>query len=68
MAIYLSNVNGDWWEYDSRQPLYILDTDELNAVQMSEIIDEHGGFGEDKFEDVIMEFGKTIYLADKFEI
>ena len=62
--IYLANVNGDWWEYDSRDPLFVLDTDELNAVQMSEIIDEHSGFCEDKFEQVVMEFGKTVYLTE----
>jgi hypothetical protein len=62
--IYLANVNGDWWSYDSRDPLYILDTDELNAVQMSEIVDEHDGFEGDKFENVIHEFGKPIYLTE----
>lgn len=62
--IYIANVNGDWWSYDSRDPLYILDTDELSAVEMSEIIDEHEGLENDKFEDVIHEFGKPIYLTE----
>jgi hypothetical protein len=64
MTIYISNVNGDWWEYDSRAPLYILDTDELNAVQLAEIEEEHYGLENDKFEQVIMEFGKTVYLTE----
>lgn len=64
MTIYLTNINGDWWEYDSRHPLYVLDTDDLSAVQLSEIVDEHGGLENDKFEDVIHEFGKPIYLTE----
>lgn len=64
MTIYITNVNGDWWEYDSRDPLYILDTDDLSAVQLSEIIDEHDGLENDKFENVIHEFGKPIYLTE----
>lgn len=62
--IYIANVNGDWWSYDSRDPLFILDTDELDAVQMSEIIDEYDGLENDKFENVIHEFGRTVYLTE----
>ena len=64
MMIYLANVNGDWWAYDSRDPLYVLNTDNLNAVQFAEIVDEHGGLENDKFENVIHEFGKPIYLTE----
>jgi hypothetical protein len=62
--IYIANVNGDWWSYDSRDPLFVLDTEELDAVQFAEIVDEHGGLEGDKFEDVISEFGKTVYLTE----
>ena len=62
--IYLTNVNGDWWAYDSRDPLYVLDTDMLDAVQLSEIVDEHYGLENDKFEDVIKQFGKPLYLTE----
>jgi len=62
MAIYISNVNGDWWEFHSSHPLYILDTDNLNSDQIAEINEEWGGFGNDKFEDVIREFGNEVLL------
>lgn len=62
MTKYISNVNGDWWEYHPEQPIFILDTADLTAEQLSAIIDEHGGFEEDKFEDVITQYGKQATL------
>ena len=62
MAIYISNVNGDWWEHDTTNPIYVLDTDNLTAEQTSVIMEYHGGFCEDKFEDVIMAYGKQVTL------
>lgn len=62
MAIYLANVNGDWWEYNSEHPLYFLDTDLIPQAELDEIQEEHGGLENDKFEDIIMEFGGTISL------
>lgn len=64
MTIYLSNVNGDWWEFDSRQPTYVLDTDSLPQTVLDEIIEEHDGLENDKFEEVIMEYGTKIYLTE----
>jgi hypothetical protein len=62
MAIYIANVNGDWWEYHPEHPLYVLDTDNLNDVQISEIEDNWGSIGADKFEQVIMQYGETVSL------
>lgn len=67
MAVYIANVNGDWWEYDSRQPLYILNTEELSQVQIDEINEEHYGFENDKFENVIMDYGTAVYLTEVIE-
>jgi len=60
--IYLSNVNGDWWELSSNQILYVLDTDKLSQEQVDEIEEEWGGFENDKFEDVIHWFGDEFIL------
>lgn len=62
MTRYIANANGDWWEYHVTQPLYLFDTDILTAEQFANIIDEHEGLENDKFEDVIMEHGVPVSL------
>jgi hypothetical protein len=62
MSKYITNVNGDWWELHPTHPVWVLDTDDLTAEQFSAIIDEHGGLGNDKFEDVIREYGRETPL------
>jgi hypothetical protein len=59
MAIYVANVNGDWWEYHSSHPLFVLDTDELSEADLAIIGDE---IGEDKFENLIMQYGREVLL------
>lgn len=58
MAIYISNVNGDWWEFNPIHPLFVLDTDDLTDEQLAGIIDEYGDLCGDKFEDVIRDYGR----------
>ncbi len=36
MAIFIQNVNGDWWEYRPGQALYILNTDDLPAEEQED--------------------------------
>ncbi len=57
MAVYVTNVNGDWWYCSEGQPLFVLDTDELPEQLLDEIADN---IGEDKFENVIMEYGRQV--------
>lgn len=57
MAVYVTNVNGDWWQFSEGQPLFVLDTDELPEQLLDEIADN---IGEDKFENVIMEYGRQV--------
>lgn len=59
MAIYIANVNGDWWEFTSDQPLYVLDTDLLSHEE-EEYVNE--SLDSDKFERVIMEYGKRVNI------
>ena len=62
MTIYISNVNGDWWEYEN-SPLFILDTQKLTPEEISEIEDE-GGFEGDKFEYIIQDYGTELSLKE----
>lgn len=59
MAIYVANVNGDWWEYQAHHPLFVLDTDELSEADLAIIGDD---IGEDKFEYLIMQYGREVRL------
>jgi hypothetical protein len=65
MTLYISTGNGDWLEVlDSKLIIHVLDTKDLNDEQLAEIKAEWGGFENDKFEQVIEEYGyaKTIVL------
>ena len=62
MTIYVSNVNGDWWTFEPGQPLFVLDTAALTEQDMRDILEDHEGFENDKFEDVIIGYGKKVYL------
>jgi hypothetical protein len=62
MTVYVANVNGDWWTYNEGQPLFIMDTANLTESEMREILEDHEGFENDKFEDVIMAYGKQVTL------
>jgi hypothetical protein len=68
MAIYLANVNGDWWATNAEQPLFVLDTDKLSPEMISRIEDYTGlDFADvveqDKFEEIIVEFGTKFFLG-----
>lgn len=43
MALFIANENGDWWGFDPKDALYILDTDNLPE----EIAKEWGYLNED---------------------
>jgi RNA recognition motif-containing protein len=62
MAIYISNVNGDWWKHEHNFPLFVLNTDDLTEEQLRDIFDEVGELEGDKFEHVIEEYGKQVTL------
>jgi hypothetical protein len=58
MTLYISTGNGDWLEViDSKLIIHVLDTKDLNDEQLAEIKAEWGGFENDKFEQVIEEYG-----------
>ena len=59
MAIYISNINGDWWQFHEGHPLFVLDTNELPEQALAEIADDIEG---DKFENIIMEYGREMAL------
>ena len=59
MAIYVCNVKGDWWEYQAHHPLFVLDTDKLSKEDLAIIGDD---IGEDKFEYLIMQYGREVTL------
>lgn len=67
MAIYLANVNGDWWEFRKEHPIYVLDTDKLSpetvahiedytGLDLADVVEQHG------FDQIITEFGDKIQL------
>jgi hypothetical protein len=67
MAKYVSNVNGDWWEFHNEHPIYVLDTDKLSPETIERIEDYTGmDFAEvieqDGFDEIITEFGTEIHL------
>jgi hypothetical protein len=63
MAIYVANVNGDWWEIEnSISPVWILNTNTLSDELQEQVYDE---LGADKFEDFIKEHGKQVLLNVK---
>lgn len=59
MALYIANENGDWWQFDERDVLYILDTDNLPEEVAKEWQDENGDVEwVDDF--LIWEYGKPV--------
>lgn len=59
MARFIANVNGDWWEFTDKQPLYFLDTDTLTEEQRKDVSES---LDADKFEYVIMEYGRKVTI------
>lgn len=37
MTIFVANKNGDWWEYEPGETIYVLDTKDLDEMQKQEI-------------------------------
>jgi len=64
---YVSNENGDWWEFDDEQVIYFLDVDTLTDEQKDDIASEYGDDWEcgDKFERVIQHYGKRVAFVVK---
>jgi len=62
MTIYISTGQGDWWTYDKDDSFMVLNTDDLNHVQRAEIEEEWGGLENDKFEQVIAEYGYQVRI------
>ena len=57
MSIYIANTNGDWWEYHDGDPLFVLRTEDIpEGIEDDEI---EG----DKFEDIIIEYGKQLQIG-----
>lgn len=63
MTIYIANVNGDWWTYDNRDPLYVFDTDTLPVSDLKAILEDYEHEG-DSWADVIQEFGQPISIKE----
>lgn len=55
MALIIANENGDWWGFDERDVLYILDTDDLPEEEKKNF-DESG----DMDDFLIWEYGKPV--------
>jgi hypothetical protein len=60
MAIYIANMNGDWWEHiPNSDSIWILDTESLTDAQLEMVED---GFNSDKFADTITELGNRVMV------
>ena len=59
MAIFIANENGDWWEYQPKSVMYVLDTDDLPEEVAEEWRDEDGEISWAD-EDLIQEYGKMV--------
>lgn len=57
---YVSNLNGDWWLVEDYVELYVLDLETLSPEDLAKV-SEHG-IEDDKFEDVIQEYGLLFEL------
>jgi hypothetical protein len=71
MAILIANENGDWWEFQPGESLYILNTDELTAEMESEILPNWGPLDgsedyPDKLEKLIWQHGYTVPTGNLF--
>lgn len=65
MAIYIANENGDWWEFNPEETIYVLDTDKITKEVKDILEDEYSyvegdGFYSDGIEDAIMEYGTPV--------
>ena len=67
MTIYVANSNGDWWEIKpegAQECLFVLNTDDLTKADWVAL--SHDGWdtchlgGEDKLEEVIWKYGKSV--------
>ena len=57
MAIYIANINGDWWQHHEGDVLYVLDSKDIPSDVDSESIEG------DKFENLITEYGKPLAIG-----
>lgn len=61
MAIYLMNENGDWWEYQPNQKLFVLNSENIPEEYLEELaIPESWGFEPD--EGMFEQFGTPITI------
>jgi hypothetical protein len=51
MSLYIANENGDWWEFNPNDVLYIMRPEDCPVDESPD---------NDKFESVIMENGTTV--------
>ena len=59
MAIFIANENGDWWEYQPKSVMYVLDTDDLPEEIANEWRDEDGEITWTD-EQLVWEYGKMV--------
>ena len=60
---YVSNLNGDWWLVEDHVELYVLDLDNLSPEDLAKV--SAHGIEDDKFEDVIHDYGLLYELEIK---
>lgn len=59
MPMFIANENGDWWRFEPKDVLYILDTDELPEEVANDWKDENGEIDWTD-EQTIWEYGKSV--------
>lgn len=59
MAIFIANENGDWWRFETKRSLFVLDTDDLPEEVAKEWQDENGEIDWTD-ESLIWEYGKEV--------
>lgn len=72
MAILIANENGDWWQFQPGESLYILNTDELTDEQYRAIVTDWGDLDTmpdypDKLEKCIWEHGEPVNTSKLFQ-
>jgi hypothetical protein len=65
MAIFIANENGDWWRFETKRSLFVLDTDDLPEEIAKEwgYLDEDGNpsdEGDWADESLIWEYGREV--------
>jgi hypothetical protein len=70
MAIFIANENGDWWEYQPGQVLYVLNTDDLDDHATDDIANNWGHIDgsddyPDKLEKAIWKHGHVLHLDEE---